>query len=55
MKKIYMIPTVQVVKIQPANLLQAISGGFGEGTKSGSVAAGREARFSDWEEDFDEE
>ena len=55
MKKIYMIPTVQVVKIQTANLLQAISGGFGEGTKAGSVAAGREARFSDNWDEWDEE
>ena len=50
-----MIPTLQVVKIQSANLLQAISGGFGEGTKAGSVAAGRQASFSDWDEDWDEE
>ena len=55
MKKTYIIPTLQVVKIQTANLLQAISGGFGEGPKPGSVAAGREARFSDWDEDWDEE
>ena len=55
MKKIYMIPTLQVVKIQTANLLQQISGGFGEGTKSGSVAAGRQASFSDNWDEWDEE
>ena len=55
MKKTYIIPTLQVVKIQPANLLQAISGGFGEGQMSGGSAAAREARFSDNWDEWDEE
>ena len=55
MKKTYMIPTLQVVKIQSANLLQQISGGFGEGQKSGGSAAAREARFSDNWDEWDEE
>ena len=51
MKKTYMIPTLQVVKIQSANLLQQISGGFGGGTQPGSNAAARGAGFSDWDEE----
>lgn len=51
MKKTYKIPTLTVVKIQAANLLQAISGEFGEGTKSGFDAATRESYFSDWEDE----
>ena len=51
MKKTYMIPTLQVVKIQSANLLQQISGGFGGETKPGSSAAARGAGFSDWDEE----
>ena len=50
MKKTYMTPTLQVVKVQTANLLQAISGGFGEGTQPGGSAATREATFSDFDE-----
>ena len=42
MKKTYMIPTLQVVKIQSEHLLQ-----FGSGTKDGSQAAARGAGFSD--------
>lgn len=54
MKKTYMTPTLQVVKIQAANLLQAISGEFGEGTRPGGSAATREAMFSDFDEpDFE--
>ena len=47
MKKTYMIPTLQVVKIQTTNLLQAMSmttrGNFGEGVTIGARGAG----FSD--------
>ena len=49
MKKTYMIPTLQVVKIQPAQFIATSD--FGEGTKNGSEAAGRSARFSNWEEE----
>lgn len=55
MKKTYMTPTLQVVKIQVANLLQTISGGFGIGTQSGGSAATRRARFSDFDDEWDEE
>jgi hypothetical protein len=52
MKKIYMIPTLQVVKIQPAQFIAMSYGGTTEAT-SGNL--GRQARISDWDEDWDEE
>lgn len=54
MKKTYINPTLKVVKIQTANLLQTVSGGFGEGTKPGGSAATRRARFSAWEDEEEE-
>ena len=53
MKKTYIIPTLQVVKIQTNQVM--FQGSFGEGTKPGGSAAARRARFSGWEEDWDEE
>jgi len=44
MKKTYMIPTLQVVKIQTANLLQTVSM-FNENATSSGM--GRQAGFSD--------
>ena len=51
MKKTYKNPTLTVVKIQTSNLLQAVSGKFGDGFKDGGSAAGRGASFSDWGEE----
>ena len=45
MKKTYMIPTLQVVKIQTAQILAGSD--FGQGTMDGSQAATRGAGFSD--------
>ena len=55
MKKIYMIPTINVVKIQPQQMIaESATAGFGEGQKSGGLAASR--RGSDWDdEDWDDE
>lgn len=49
MKKTYKNPTLTVVKIQPANLLQAVS----LQNKDAKSVMGRESRFSD--DDWDEE
>ena len=51
MKKTYMMPTLQVVKIQPNHLLIQASGTTDE--ISGNL--GRRGRFSGWDEDFDDE
>ena len=53
MKKTYMIPTMKVVKIQPAHILA----GSDLYTKTGNATewGARRARFSDWEEDWEEE
>jgi hypothetical protein len=47
MKKTYMIPTLQVVKIQTTNLLQTVSM-YGKDAEGTGMA--RRGRFSDWEE-----
>ena len=49
MKKTYMIPTLQVVKIQPSRILA----GSPEltGTYKGGTVLSRQGRFSRWEED----
>ena len=53
MKKTYLIPTLQVVKIQPAQFIAMSYGGTTDAT-SGNL--GRRSRFSRWEEDdFEEE
>ena len=49
MKKTYMIPTLKVVEIKPAQILAGSD--FGQGVKDGSQAASRQARFSDWDEE----
>ena len=50
MKKIYIIPTLNVVKIQPTCLLNESMGI--QGNLNGDVTVGaRRARFSDWEEE----
>ena len=52
MKKTYIIPTLNVVKIQPAQILA----GSDLETKSGTATewgGARRARFSDWDEDYD--
>lgn len=53
MKKIYMIPTIQVVKIQPARILA----GSDLDTKTGNATewGARRGRFSDWDEEYDSE
>ena len=45
-----MIPTLKVVKIQPNQLMITVSGQF-----NGEEIQARRSRFSNWEEDFDEE
>ena len=50
MKKTYIIPTMKVVKIQPTQLMIPASTQYG-----GQQIQARRARFSDWEEDWDEE
>ena len=56
MKKIYMIPTLQVVKVQSAKILAgSVPQLQGDFTTSTSGNLGRQARFSDWDEDWDEE
>ena len=52
MKKTYMIPTMKVVKIQPA---QFIAMSYGGTTNATSGNLGRRARFSNWEEEEWEE
>ena len=47
MKKTYLIPTLQVVKIQPNQLMIQASGT----TDATSGNLGRRARFSDWDEE----
>ncbi len=50
MKKIYIIPTLNVVKIQPTCMLNESMGMKGD--LDGNVTIGaRRARFSDWEEE----
>jgi len=49
MKKTYMIPTMKVVEIKPAQILAGSD--FGKGLKDGSDAAARRGRFSEWEEE----
>ena len=50
MKKIYIIPTLNVVKIQPTSLLNESMGMKGD--LNGDVTVGaRRARFSEWEEE----
>ena len=54
MKKTYMIPTLKVVEIKPAQFIAAsFQGTLGTTNVNGSAALGREAGFSDdddWEE-----
>ncbi len=44
MKKTYINPEIEIVKIQTQQML-AVSGQFGEGTKPGSDAASRDFYF----------
>ena len=53
MKKTYMIPTLQVVKIQPAQFIA--NSMLVDPTKEVSTQMGRRARFSNWEEEEWEE
>ena len=54
MKKIYMIPTLQVVKIQPAQILAGSESMLVGDTYSGETVMSRSANFSaaddDWED-----
>ena len=51
MKKTYMIPTLQVVKIQPAQFIAASPNpGFDPEDTTGEMET-RRGRFSRWEED----
>ena len=52
MKKTYMIPTLQVVKIQPSQILAGSEIGIGDDYGGGKIQA-RQGRFSRWEEDDD--
>jgi len=49
MKKTYIIPTLKVVKIETEQLMIPLSGQF-----NNEQIQTRRARFSEWEEDFDE-
>lgn len=53
MKKTYIIPTLQVVKIQPAQFIATSIPMEGKDAVGPGMA--RRARFSDWDEDWDEE
>lgn len=57
MKKTYMIPTLKVVKVQPAQFIAASQPGLMDSkTEYTSGNLGRRSRFSRWEEDdFEEE
>ena len=57
MKKTYMIPTLKVVKVQPAQFIAASQPGLMDSkTEYTSGNLGRRGRFSRWEEDdFEEE
>ena len=48
MKKTYINPAMEIVKVQTQQMLAA-SGGFGVGQKDGGVAAGRDL-FLDFED-----
>lgn len=52
MKKTYINPVMNVVKIETQQMLAASKTtlGFGEGTKSGGAACGREDDWDDWED-----
>ena len=47
MKKTYMIPTLQVVKIQPAQFIANSQVGVGDEYSSGKPVLSRQGRFSD--------
>ena len=54
MKKTYIIPTLNVVEIQPTRILDGsetvpMQGNYGDGVTIGA----RRSRFSKWEDDFD--
>ena len=51
MKKIYMIPTIQVVKIQPARIMAGSPDPLFDPSQSTSTMNSRRARFSDWDEE----
>ena len=53
MKKTYMIPTLQVVKIQPAQFIAASLNASMEGNSinNSNDFGARRARFSDWDEE----
>ncbi len=48
-----MTPTLQVVKIQPAQFIA--NSMLVDPEKTTDTQMGRQARFSDWDEDWDEE
>ena len=51
MKKTYMIPTLKVVEIKPAQFIAASQPELMGSTTATSGNLGREARFSDWDEE----
>ena len=53
MKKIYIIPTLNVVKIQPTSLLNESMGMQGNYDSEKVTIGARRSRFSKWEDDFD--
>lgn len=52
MKKTYIFPEVKVVNIKVQNIL---AGSLDAELQNGGTLNTREARFSDWDEDWDEE
>ena len=53
MKKTYMIPTFKVVEIRPASILEGSAPQLRGETNATSGNLGRNAHFSDWEEEAD--
>lgn len=53
MKKTYIIPTLNVVKVKPMQLLTVNSIPEGDAYQTDDVVLSRRSRFSKWEDDFD--
>ena len=53
MKKTYIIPTLNVVKIQPTSLLNESMGMQGNYDSEKVTIGARRSRFSKWEDDYD--
>ena len=54
MKRIYIKPTTNIVKIKMPAILNGSPVGMSGESQNNDVALSRRSRFSGWEEDFDE-